>query len=235
MKAIMLHYHCAKLLVSSHVFRGLGLDSSQDPMPNEFGELAHVAISSAKSVVELTVTDPDIVSAFVTMPHYYHTMIAFASLFLFKAAAIYRHGDMDPTLMGSRVKHVIELCLNTKCGNDHLVCRIGRGLEILLQTYTNFLEQDRPPAQLSCPKGQRGTEATSSPAHHACVADQPANIPAVNMGHLENGTSEQVPSSIMSHTPCMPLLDTHEAGLTTPHGVFSLDLINWLEPRREQG
>ncbi|KAJ5095748.1 hypothetical protein NUU61_005104 [Penicillium alfredii] len=85
-KAITLHHHFSKLLVSSHVFRGIGPDPSQDPLPTKSQDLAAVAINSAKSVVELTVTDPDLIDAYIGIPHSYHTMIAFACSFLMKVA-----------------------------------------------------------------------------------------------------------------------------------------------------
>ncbi|KAJ0426165.1 hypothetical protein BJY00DRAFT_323627 [Aspergillus carlsbadensis] len=142
-KAIMLHHHFSKLLVSSHVFRGIGRDSIQDPLPVEFQGLASVAIHSARAVLETTVTDPDIVDAFVGIPHYYQTMIAFACSFLLKTAKVYRnHVTINSATVIDAIKPVIDLCLGANCTSYHLAHWIGRGLRTLLNDYIKSLSNE---------------------------------------------------------------------------------------------
>ncbi|KAJ5748084.1 uncharacterized protein N7511_009780 [Penicillium nucicola] len=149
-KAIMLHHHFSKLLISSHVFRGLGVDFNTDPFPPEFEDLASVAISSAKSVLELTANDADLIRAFVSIPHYYHTMIAFACSFLLKISKRYQsHIGLDVALVMDTVKPVIKLCLVTKCTSYHLVHWIGRGLQVLLATYMDFTREANQQMQIN--------------------------------------------------------------------------------------
>ncbi|KAL2850138.1 hypothetical protein BJY01DRAFT_245603 [Aspergillus pseudoustus] len=139
-KAIMLHHHFSKLLVASHVFRGLGRDPTKDPLPAEFQSLAAEAIGSARAVLDSTVNDPDIVKAFVGVPHYYHTMIAFACSFLLKTAKIYHgHVPIDSTLVVNAIKPVVDLCLGVNCTSYHLAHWIGRGLQTLLNDYLKSL------------------------------------------------------------------------------------------------
>ncbi|KAL2800884.1 hypothetical protein BJX66DRAFT_290348 [Aspergillus keveii] len=142
-KAIMLHRHFSKLLVSSHVFRGIGRDPIQDPLPVEFQGLASVAIDSARAVLETTVTDPDIIDAFVGIPHYYQTMIAFACSFLLKTAKVYRnHVSINSAMVIDAIKPVIDLCLGANCTSYHLAHWIGRGLRTLLNDYIKTLPHD---------------------------------------------------------------------------------------------
>jgi hypothetical protein len=142
----MLHHRFSKLLVSSHVFRGLGRDPVQDPFPAEFQPLALVAIDSAKSVLDLTVNDPDIVAAFAHIPHYYHTMIAFACSFLLKTATIYaEHISIDSGAVINSITPVISLCLGVKCTAYHLAHWIGRGLQALLNKYIKSVPTETAP------------------------------------------------------------------------------------------
>ncbi|KAL3455270.1 hypothetical protein BJX64DRAFT_297859 [Aspergillus heterothallicus] len=141
-KAIMLHYHFSKLLVTSHVFRGLGRDPIDNPLPTEFESLAMEAVTSARSVLDSTVNDPDIVDAFVGVPHYYHTMIAFAASFLLKTAKIYHgHVSIDSSTVIDAIKPVIDLCLGVQCTSYHLAHWIGRGLRTLLGDYVKSLPE----------------------------------------------------------------------------------------------
>ncbi|KAL2838604.1 hypothetical protein BJX68DRAFT_248809 [Aspergillus pseudodeflectus] len=142
-KAIMLHHHFSKLLVSSHVFRGIGRDPIHDPLPVEFQGLASVAIDSARAVLETTVTDPDIIDAFVGIPHYYQTMIAFACSFLLKTAKVYRHHvSINSTSVIGAIRPVIDLCLGANCTSYHLAHWIGRGLRTLLSDYIKWLDHE---------------------------------------------------------------------------------------------
>ncbi|KDN65276.1 hypothetical protein CSUB01_11094 [Colletotrichum sublineola] len=86
LKALTLHYHFAKLFVSSHVFRGRSSHGGGEPVPPEYSDIAQVAVSSASAIVKLIINDVDIRAAFVGMSHYCHTMIAYACFFLPKLA-----------------------------------------------------------------------------------------------------------------------------------------------------
>lgn len=104
-----------------------------EPIPQEFRDTAQMAVESAMFVIDLTIRDSDITAALVGLPHYFHSMIAYACAFLIKTVTLYRDQvaiDMDHTR--SMITKVIELCNARDCGRHHLVRWIGRGLQILL-------------------------------------------------------------------------------------------------------
>lgn len=132
-KAVVLHFHFAKLFVCSHVFRGLTSNATIDPMPVPFIDAAMTAISSAKAVLELVTQDADMSAAFIGLPHYFHTMIAFACSFLLKITTKFREQvaiEVQPIF--ELIGQVIELCKKNVCTPYHLVYWIGRGLQSLL-------------------------------------------------------------------------------------------------------
>ncbi|KAH7141090.1 putative Zn(II)2Cys6 transcription factor [Dactylonectria macrodidyma] len=132
-KAVSLHYHFAKLLICSHVFRGLKHDATVDPIPTEFHDTAQMAVQCAKSIVDLSIRDLDVKAAFVGLPHYFHSMIAYACAFLIKTITMYRgHIQVDVEQTRDIILQVIELCKTSQCGQHHLVHWIGQGLQTLL-------------------------------------------------------------------------------------------------------
>ena len=133
-----MHFYFGKLFVSCHVFRGLTFDAVEDPMPTPFKDIAIVAVESATSIVELVIRDDDIKTAFVGMPHYYHTMIAFACSFLLKIAIKYRqHVTVEVDTIFEMIGRVVAVCKNSQCMPYHLVHRIGEGLQALLSNCMN--------------------------------------------------------------------------------------------------
>jgi hypothetical protein len=131
--ALTLHFHFAKLFVCSHVFRGLTSDATADPIPKPFTDIAMTALESAKSIADLIIEDPDLRAAFVSVPHYYHTMIAFACSFLLKMATKYREQiTVDTQKIFAMIGRVVELCKMSQCTRYHLVHWMGEGLQVLL-------------------------------------------------------------------------------------------------------
>lgn len=147
-KAVSLHFYFAKLLVCSHVFRGLSSDVAIDPVPAEFLDTAYMAIESAKSIIRLVVGDSDLQIAFVGVPHYFHTMIAYACSFLIKTATKYRkHIEIDVKIVFQMIGDVVALCKSTHCAQYHLVHWIGKGLQIMLSSCINGTpENERMPS-----------------------------------------------------------------------------------------
>lgn len=114
-------------------------DPIKDPIPPEFQNIARLAIESAQSIIELVTKDEDLGRAFVGVPHYFHTMIAFACSFLLKTATkYYSHINIDTAIVFDGISGVIELCRSTRCTRYHLVRWIGEGLERLLLTCRRF-------------------------------------------------------------------------------------------------
>lgn len=144
-EAVALHFHFAKLLVSSHVFRGLSSDAAIDPIPTAFKQVAMTAVESAKSIIDLLIRSDDLQIAFVGIPHYYHTMIAFACSFLLKITTKYQnHIGIELITVSDIIGRVVDLCKNTQCTQYHLVHLIGEGLQILLSKCTAFKPTSEP-------------------------------------------------------------------------------------------
>lgn len=209
----MLHHRFSKLLVSSHVFRGLGRDPVQDPLPAEFQPLALVAINSARSVLDLTVNDPDIVAAFAHIPHYYHTMIAFACSFLLKTATIYgKHISIDSGAVINSITPVVSLCLGVKCTAYHLAHWIGRGLQALLNKYIKSLPTETAPghaAEVSFHVQQQQLQQQ----HSTSGPSSDMNMALVNgSGFWETGAvsayGDNILSSTLFETPLQPGQDS---------------------------
>ncbi|KAL3471747.1 hypothetical protein BJX99DRAFT_236907 [Aspergillus californicus] len=167
-KAIILHHHFSKLLISSLVFRGIGRESTEGTLPSEFNGLALMAVESAKSVLALTVNDADIVSAFIAIPHYYHTMIAFACSFLLKTSKHHKtHIGLDSSIVPDLVRPVIGLCNDAKCTSYHLAHWIGKGLGVLLVDYF------KPFPQACQPMGNLTSDAREIPFYPDYMQQDP--------------------------------------------------------------
>lgn len=129
----------------SHVFRGLSSNVAVDPIPPTFQDLAHTAVDSAKSIIQLVVQDRDLTAAFIGVPHYFHTMLAFACSFLLKTATKYRHHvAIDVKAVFGMIGQVVTLCKTTQCAQYHLIHWIGEGLHVLLSNCINASPDNDP-------------------------------------------------------------------------------------------
>jgi hypothetical protein len=116
-----------------------------DPIPPIFQDIAHMAVESAKSIIHLVVEDSDLTVAFIGVPHYFHTMIAFACSFLLKTATKYRqHVEIDVDAVFRMIGQVVALCKNTQCAQFHLIHWIGEGLQILLSSCISATPDTEP-------------------------------------------------------------------------------------------
>ncbi|RTE79434.1 hypothetical protein BHE90_006065 [Fusarium euwallaceae] len=135
-KALTLHYHFAKLFVSSHVFRGHSSHAGENPLPAEYHDIAQVAIKSAKGIVDLITQDLDIRAGFVAMPHYYHTMIAYACSFLLRLASNnHNHLGIEQQDILNSILQVTELCQSTQCTRYHIIHWMGSGLREIAENH----------------------------------------------------------------------------------------------------
>lgn len=101
-----------------------------------------MAVESAKSIIQSVVEDNDLVSSFAGLPHYFHTMVAFACSFLLKTATKYRHHvRIDTQAVFAMIGQVVALCKNTPCAQFHLVRWIGEGLQVLLSSCISAMQR----------------------------------------------------------------------------------------------
>ncbi|KAH7071071.1 hypothetical protein FB567DRAFT_554578 [Paraphoma chrysanthemicola] len=124
-KGVILHHHLAKLHLHSHIFRGL----KGGPVPQYFHESAIAAVAAATAVVDLLLEDHDIREGLVGIPHYLHSMIAYACVFLLKVAAQYTAQYIDDALVLDMTSKVVNQFRATPVSKYHLVYLMADGLE----------------------------------------------------------------------------------------------------------
>jgi hypothetical protein len=98
-------------------------------VPSFFHEHAVAAVSAATSIVEMLLNDSVVRDSLVGVPHYIHSMIAFACVFLLKVAA--QHSGMytdDATVLDLTTKAAQQF-RSTAVGKHHLVHLMVDGLE----------------------------------------------------------------------------------------------------------
>lgn len=116
-KAALLHLNFAKLVLHSHVFRGLSVN---DPIPHYLLDNTATAISSATNTIDLILTDPDASSVVVGMPSYLHCMTAFACMFLIKMAHKYGKDLIDPDQVWGMTMRLVHHYRSVPAGKWHL-------------------------------------------------------------------------------------------------------------------
>ncbi|KAL5119777.1 hypothetical protein ACEQ8H_002383 [Pleosporales sp. CAS-2024a] len=143
-KGAILHHHLAKLHLHSHVFRGL----KGAPVPHYFHDSAAAAVTAAIAVIETVLTDDDIRRGLVGIPHYIHSMIAFACVFLLKIAAQYSGQYIEDALVVDLTTRAVQQFRSTPVGKWHLVHLMAEGLEKMLakKVSTSNLSAARPVA-----------------------------------------------------------------------------------------
>jgi hypothetical protein len=134
---IDLHFYFAKLYLCSHVFRGSHSERDSQQISSNMKEFAHSAMDSAASIVRLIVDDRSVQSSLAELPTYYHTMLAFAAVFLLKIA---RRGptniriDRDESF-GLMERFIAVLTnVTAKVHQQHSLYNIATSIRKLLQT-----------------------------------------------------------------------------------------------------
>ncbi|KAF2033092.1 hypothetical protein EK21DRAFT_109229 [Setomelanomma holmii] len=128
-KGGMLQSHLAKLHLYSHVFRGL----KGPPVPHHYQSNAVAAVTSATSVIEIVLTDDTIRTSLAGLPHYIHSMIAFACVFLLKITSQYPGQYIQDAVVVDLAKRAVQQFRVTPVGKWHLVHLMAEGLERLLK------------------------------------------------------------------------------------------------------
>jgi hypothetical protein len=127
-KGVIIHHHLAKLHLHSHVFRGL----KGSPVPPHFQESAVAAVTAATDTIEMVLTDYDIQNGLVGIPHYIHSMIAFACAFLLNIASQYSGQYIDDAVAIDLTTRAVQQFQSTAVGKWHLVHLMAEGLEKMI-------------------------------------------------------------------------------------------------------
>lgn len=125
----------------SHVFRGLG----DSPVPPHFHNSAVTAATAATQIFELLLNDVSLRDGLVGMPHYTHTMIAFASGFLIQLTAKYDGTFVNPSLVHDLIGRLVEQLRSMPTGKCHLVRLLVEGLEKMTKASLRASNQSAGP------------------------------------------------------------------------------------------
>lgn len=133
-QAVRLHWRFAKFFICSHAFRGLNVESTSTALAPELEDVASCAITTAISILEMLIESDELRAYLVGIPHYFHTMFAFAGVFLLKVATRYKqHVHVDSGLVFQTSRRVLEVFQHCPCAKQHLVHRIAQGLKDMLE------------------------------------------------------------------------------------------------------
>lgn len=127
-KGVIIHHHLAKLHLHAHVFRGL----RGTPVPSQFQESAVAAVTAATETIEMVLTDYDIQEGLVGIPHYIHSMVAFACAFLLNIASQYSGQYISDTAVFELTTKAVQQFRSTPVGKWHLVHLMAEGLEKMI-------------------------------------------------------------------------------------------------------
>ncbi|KAH0107078.1 hypothetical protein KCU66_g13712, partial [Aureobasidium melanogenum] len=128
-KGVLLHSNLARLHLHSHIFRGL----ATAPVPHYFRHSAAKAVDAARTIVEVLLSDPDMRAGLVGMPHYLHTMIAFACGFLLQMTTKYDGDLVQRTHVHDLINRLVAQLRLMPTGKYHLVRFMAEGLEKMVE------------------------------------------------------------------------------------------------------
>lgn len=135
-KGAIMHYHWAKLYLTSYSLRGL--PEHETVIPEPFLEIASSAVTAATNIITLLLEDKDAHMAIAYVPHHVHGMIAFATMFLLKVAT--RHAEqlyIDKSHLSMLMASLSRQFKATVVGKDHLIHRMAEGFEKMSDMLTS--------------------------------------------------------------------------------------------------
>lgn len=92
-----------------------------------------VAAQAATQIFELLLTDGSLRDGLIGMPHYAHTMIAFASGFLLQLTAKYNNTFVDQSSVHALISRLVEQLRSMPTSDWHLVRLLVEGLEKMIK------------------------------------------------------------------------------------------------------
>lgn len=134
-----LHFHCAKLYLFSHTFRGSSQKSARPSTSSQRMEkLERCGIESALAIVRSVICRSDINGSLEMLPSYFGTMIAFASIFLMKAWG--RESTMryvDKNEISTALSRLVEVyqTASVRVQPRHPLCSVAKSLRIAINEY----------------------------------------------------------------------------------------------------
>lgn len=140
------------------MFRGL----KGAPVPVYFQDSAAAAVTAATSTVEMLISDHDVRHGLVGIPHYLHSMIAFACVFLLKVVSQHSGQYIDDTVVYDLTTKALQQFRATSVGKWHLVHMMAEGLEKLVASRSTVPTTNSDQLPITAPS-QAGLPFVHSP------------------------------------------------------------------------
>ncbi|KAH8810625.1 hypothetical protein F5884DRAFT_853996 [Xylogone sp. PMI_703] len=134
-----LHFHCAKLYLFSHTFRGSSQKSTRSSATSHrLEKFERGGVESALAIVRSVACGYEIQRRLEMLPSYFGTMIAFASIFLIKICrreTTMLHIDKNEVAASlSRLAEVYSAC-SERVQPRHPLCSVSKSLKIAMNEY----------------------------------------------------------------------------------------------------
>ena len=180
-QAVQLHWRFANFFLCTLAYRGLNVESSTMTLSRELEDIATNAITTALSILQMLIDSDELHAYLVGIPHYFHTMFAFAAVFLLKVATRYKqHVRVDLNVVFGTNKRVLEIFQNCPCAKQHLVHRIAQGLKEMI---------DRCEKQIAAEQNRSRTVMAGGKlmsAHHPVALSTPDTVSATGFPDLDS-------------------------------------------------
>lgn len=149
-----------------------------EAIPICFKHAASTAVTSAVSILELILQDDDLRNSLVGVPHYFHTMIAFAGVVLLKVSGKYHvQLSIDLESVFTLTSSVISLFRSTACSRYHLVRWMATGLEKMLYNCRMFTAGRYGTINSALSGGPRsGLSVAENPVENWAIDAQPTEM-----------------------------------------------------------
>jgi hypothetical protein len=136
-KGTYVHHYFSKIYLDAYVFRGLSKSSSYHAsvIPPNFVETASAAVTAAISMVNIILGDVEVQVGLAGVPHYFYGMIAFACVFLVKAAT--KHSaqlSIDQQEIRVLIEQLSDQLSATQVGRAHVIHRMAGGLRKMAES-----------------------------------------------------------------------------------------------------
>ena len=140
-KGVQLHYHFAKLYLTSLAFRGIGRPEFKAPeVALDIDEIANSAVLAATEIIRAVISDTEIQTFLNGLPTYFDVMIAFAVVFVLKVSSKYAtFVRVDTSEIYSLVAELVTVlrAVTMSMHPRHLLVSVAKGAEDLLQKCTS--------------------------------------------------------------------------------------------------
>ena len=201
-QAVQLHWRFAKFFICTHAYRGLNVESTTLRLSPELEDIATSAISTAMSILQMLIDSEELRAYLVGIPHYFHTMFAFAAVFLLKVATRYKqHVQVDLNVVFDTSRRVLDIFQSCPCAKQHLVHRIAQGLKEMVERYEEQVTAPRKPTN-----GALGVNGTRMPQH------QPGGL----------SSSAHTSNTMNNNSASFPALDPSQ-------NLVPQDMVGWLD------